>query len=370
MKKRDKICFYIYSPRKDIGHIMTIIKILKFLKKKNKKLFLIYNTSFPIFKNELKKITQSTLFIKGLKNRNRIIRFVKSHRINIFITEFYPFGRIKASAEIDDVLSKFKNKIKIISLLPMPYFIHSSSKINKLYKILELYDKILIASSPIELKYFAKSIEIEKRITTTEYLDLFKSIKDKTKFIGYIIDIKSNQKPAKKFDIVVTIGGGSTSHKIIYSTLRAIKTLKNKYSTLIICGKNFPTEKFKKLKKIKSSLNLKNVTLRKHTKNFLRIISNCKLVISTAGSTAYEILYFSKKAILIPYKGTKGREHSDQIARSLLLKEFINSEIIDEKKLNFKNLSSIIEKKIKEKDIFLKSNKLFFNGLENLLSNL
>ena len=112
-----RIGIYIYSPQKDIGHIIFIIEIIKILKKIGIKVYVIHNSQFNTFNKEISDIADSCLFINNLNNSESIISFIKNNKINIFITEFFPFGRLKSRKELMPVLKFSKDeKIKIISV--------------------------------------------------------------------------------------------------------------------------------------------------------------------------------------------------------------------------------------------------------------
>ncbi|MBP7795748.1 MAG: hypothetical protein KA059_03100 [Elusimicrobiales bacterium] len=364
-----RIGIYIYSPRKDIGHIIYIIEIIKILKKTGINVYLIHNSQFNTFNKEISDIADACLFINNLNNSESIISFIKNNKINIFITEFFPFGRLNARKELIPVLKFSKDeKIKIISMLPMPYFTHNVNHINQLEGDLSFYNKIIITTPARDIRYFANTIHIEKRITKNDFLRLFIKIKDKIFFTGYLVnDIKTYDE--EKNMILVCNGGGSVLNKIITSSIRVKKSLNDDIKMLIVCGINSSSKQIKKWNKLILKSGLKKIKIIKHTekKIFLQNLSRASVVISSGGSTVYEILKLSKKAIIIPYEGKKGHEHSDQLARAVMLGDLINASVIRERELTPECLRKEIIKKLEENKRYYFNDK-DFSGRNNLIN--
>lgn len=364
---KKRICFYCYSPSKDSGHIKRLIRLSKEIKKNKKYLtFLILNSRYDILNKELTAF-DSVFFLKSRNNFNKIIDFINKKKPDIFITEFFPFGRTKSREEIVPILEILKSKkISIISALPIPYFTHCENNLNELERDINYYEKIIIFTPPRDIKYFASSIEFENRVKSETFINFFKKIRKKLHFIGYPIDDCDKDIKEKKNSILVTNGAGSVLKKIIDSSIMAKKELSKDINMTIICGISTKDKDIEKWNNIIRKFNIKNIKIKKYVKNLIPYIKKNEVIISSAGSTSYEILKYSKKAILIPYEGKPNREHSDQIARSIMLKDLIKADIIREKDLSGKTLIKAINKKLREENM----KYLYdcdFNGKENFV---
>lgn len=363
---KKNICFYCYSPELDSGHIKTIIRLADTLKKTNRyNLFLILNSKNNLFKKELLSVFNNILFLKNIKDNTRFTnRFISEYPPNIFITEFFPFGRTQIEDEIKYIIKKLKkNKTKILSAIPMPYFTHSEKDLNKLIENLKYYNRIIIFTPSRDIKYFVKAISFENRIKPLTFIKLFNSIKNKIYFAGYIIDNDVKHIKEKKKHILVTNGAGSVLKKIITISIKAKKYIPETKMN-VIPGISTDKREMRIWQKMIKDLKIKNIKLIKYVKNLIPYIKESEVIISSAGSTSYEILRYSKKAILIPYEGKPNHEHSDQIARANMLRELINSSVLREKELSVKRLVYEINKKLNESKVDYKSIK-DFNGKSN-----
>lgn len=364
---KKRICFYCYSPAKDSGHIKGLIRLSKEIKKNKKyRTFLILNSRYDILNKELTAF-DSVLFLKSGDNFSKIMDFIDGNKPGIFITEFFPFGRTKAREEIVPILKILKSKkIPIISALPIPYFTHRENNLNELERDINYYEKIIIFTPPKDIKYFASSIEFENRIKSETFINFFKKIRKKLHFIGYPIDDCDEDIKEEKNSILVTNGAGSVLKKIIDSSIIAKKELSKDINMTIICGISVKDKDFERWNNIIRKFNIKNIKIKKYVKNLIPYIRKNEIIISSAGSTSYEILRYSKKAILIPYEGKPNREHSDQLARSIMLKELIKADIIREKDLTVKTLIKAVNKKLREENTKYLSD-YDFNGKENFV---
>ncbi|PIS46716.1 MAG: hypothetical protein COT17_07195 [Elusimicrobia bacterium CG08_land_8_20_14_0_20_51_18] len=133
---------------------------------------------------------------------------------------------------------------------------------------------------------------------------------------------------------------------------------------LIIAGISTPEKDFLKWRKRIAAAKLKNLKLVRHVKNLPGLLAKASVTVGTAGAAAYEILFFSGKAVFIPYGGSPGREHSDQLARARLMKDLLGSAVIRPGELTGARLAAAIEVKIKEKKKRTVKNGSFFNGLK------
>ena len=281
------------------------------------------------------------------------------------------FSEMECKYELIPVLqSLYRKGVKICASVPLPYFTCPKLKLGEFIALSRLYDKILIHSPEnLDLKYIARLIHLERRISKSDFLRVFTYLKKKIIYTGYVIResfLKEDASLHKKPLITIHRGGGTTSPDIISSALQAAPLLSRKYQILCIAGPATDNQELKKFKNLMSSKKTVNpVILKKFVPDLCPYFRRSEICVGTGGSTVYELLYLKKKAIVIPYMGAPGRVRVDQLARAHILKDYAGAAIIDYQKLNSESLINEIsrlnlDKKISHSVI----NKEWFRGAE------
>lgn len=363
------ILFY-YPHKEDIGHgirLTVLAKAILALAPEVKihifqagkpQCFLPFPSNTAVYQLPLPFYSSASLSTPVILNKKRtasrtafMLYLAQKIKPDIFITEFFPFGRRECLHEVLPLLKYFKlTKTKIYASLGIPYFTHSKADLGELLSICSLYDRIYIhCPECLDKDYIAKSIEIEKRISKKDFLSVFDSLKKKIHFTGYVInsDCVRHGVLLKKPYILVNRGGGTTSERIIEYALQASRSFSH-YTFLIVNGPGASQQDVVRFKKIVKKNMASNIDFRIFVPELIAYFREAELSIGTAGSSAYELLYLRKKAILIPFVGSFGHWRADQLARAAMLRDYLGSTIIDYGTLSVKVLAGAINKKLSE----------------------
>ncbi|PIS46715.1 MAG: hypothetical protein COT17_07190, partial [Elusimicrobia bacterium CG08_land_8_20_14_0_20_51_18] len=140
------LCFYYWNRNPDIGHAELSLRVLRGLSSSYKKseIFLIYSSPYESLLPELRRYAGVLRLDPSKKadNPSRVLSFLRNKDIRLFVTEFFPMGREEAWSEILPVVSALKERgAKILSLNPLPYFVHPAAKTGELLSSAALYDK-------------------------------------------------------------------------------------------------------------------------------------------------------------------------------------------------------------------------------------
>ena len=379
-----KILFY-FTHNQTLGHSKRIINIINWLKKNTNSIEISVfagGKPQPCLKTALpSRVTWITLpFSDSSKfkfqgiNSNENIRNAnfdkrinyatkKLHQIkpDIFITDFFPFGRPEYKKEIFLLIKSLKSKgTKIFASIGYPYFTINPKKI---LPICKLYDKFLIHTPPnLDTNYFYRNIEKEKHTTKQDYIKLFNNeIKNKLVYTGYISSYSDPKKNINTFTnkfsskgkilVVVSRGGGTYYPKIIAYSIIAKKYLDNNYIFLVIPGPATSKSEMNLFQKCIDKLKTKNIHLIKYIDTLSSILKTADISISTAGyNTTVDLFSLKKKAILIPFMGYNPNSvYIEQLCHAQILQDYIGSKILSYSKFNPKIIADNIKSMAKAK---------------------
>lgn len=306
-----------------------------------------------------------------------LIDFLNNFKPNIFMVEFFPFGRDSSKHDLIPLfryIKKYYPNMKIVSIIGYPIISINSSKIIEYSKY---FDKIFINSpKDYDYKFVLSTLDkSNKKNIKKEYELLFNSLINKIIFTNYIID-DLNFLPLKTeigFKnngplIVVSRGGGVIYPNIISKSIIAASKLKN-YNFFIVGGpSSTDNEKiiFKKL-----SNNLNNVIYKDYEPNLSKYIAIADLNICMSGyNTSLINIYYNKKCILIPKNDNLSSGAIEQVYRANMLNYFLTSKIMDYKNLSSKELINQISFLINKNTNLLKTDINYFNGNKKLVQEL
>ena len=298
----------------------------------------------------------------------KILSAMRSFAPDFLVTAFFPLGRTGCAAELEPALKEaLRRKIRVYSTVPMPYFSHSGKDLPELYRFADYYDRIFINSPPgYDLRYMAAAVPFERRVSAAEFAGVFKKLKDKLCFTGYVLPEARPRRPAGrggKF-ILVHRFCGPVSPGIITCAISAKKLLNSRLPMVIISGPSSTAAEMRCWRGLISGEGLKDVRLLKKTPAFFEMLSNCAVSVGTSGGTVYEALYLNRKSVLIPFKGAPGAERSDQLARAAMLKDLSGAAVLDYDKLTPSMLASAIDAALKDASPGFSAPAEIFSGAE------
>jgi predicted glycosyltransferase len=290
-------------------------------------------------------------------------RFVleTAHRIkpDVFITEFFPFGRLEYLNELLPALRHLHNNgTRIVASIGYPYLstvmrLRERKFFALLTQVMKLYDAYLIHTPEgLEDSYFLKTLG--SRELESQYKHFFRSIADKITYTGYILpkqppptkdQAELFEKKPGQFTAVVSRGGGAVYPKIIALAIHAQAILGDRYRFIIASGPSTNSTEKELFLALQKKYRSKNVLLFDYLPNLSYFLEHCDASVSMCGyNTSAQLLHFGTPSVVIPYVGQHSPSFSnDQIARSLLLKDTIGSSVLDHKTMTAETLARAID---------------------------
>jgi len=395
-----KIAIYLVS-QGDLGHHCRVYNIVKYLLLKYKAKIKIYLLEAGLRQDCIRFPSNVTCIhlpycfynkwrFRGMEILRKashmeerirfLLRTLEKIKPHIFITEFFPFGRINSKYELIPAIEYLKSKkVKIFASIGYPYFAYND--IELLNFLCNLYDKIFIHTPPYpDFEYFCRYINKEKRISIKAFRNFFNSVREKIYFTGYILPpqiFNSSYTDSNSSNLILVCrGGGAFYPRIVTLSISTAKCFSDKFKFKIIAGPSTSNKEKIVFERNLKVVNSENIEFTVFESNFVEIIRNCALFIGTSGYNNYvQLLYLRKKAILIPFVGYSQKYYfSEQLIHALILKDFISSTILHYFSLSSDKLAHYIKRKLKEevkinKDIreeWFKGGEIFANILMNL----
>ena len=284
-----------------------------------------------------------------------ILNAARQFAPDIFITEFFPFGRSAYIPELLPALRQLrKSGCRIIASIGYPLIIDlirlQDKQFAAIYKaLLSFYDAFLIHTpAELETPYFARSI------TPTALADLYKatlkSIEKKIIYTGYIFP-EQTLTPSKDPGIdrlapaantvIVSRGGGAVYPKLIINAIRAQKILGKAFRTIIACGPSTSAEETALFKSVLKETGSDRILLTPYLSDLNEHLRTCQVSVSLSGyNTSVQLMRYGTPAIIVPYRnGLSQMPTNDQIARADLLKEKFASIILSHDALTPQSLA-------------------------------
>lgn len=379
-----------------LGHTNRIIAIAEEMAKKhevlifnagkNQDYFLkdveVINLPHPYYGKEMfkgghfnKKVDQK---IKSI--RLQVMKhYVKKFNPDLFITEFFPFGREVCKYEVIPFINFLKDinpKIRVIGSIGYPVL---GIRPDEILKICELYDKLVIHSpKELDFKYLLRSIlNIREKISLVEdYKKIFTKLADKIVFTGYVLrnvptenEIKGVRKElnldGKKL-VVISRGGGVVYPKIISEGILSKKYLKEDVIYYVVSGPSTSDNEQKLFEDIWG--NEEDIILKKYEPELFKYIAASDVSVSMTGYNTYaQLLRFNKSSIIIPKIDGLNKGGIEQIYRMNMMKDLMNSSHIYYKKEFHKELAIEIKKKLSEPERASKIKESWFTGTKEFL---
>jgi len=316
-------------------------------------------------KQKSRKFFAPAFNIQKTKNRMKfMLHQLLSFNPDVFIVEFFPFGRHLEQFEIIPILEILKRrKTRIVSCVGYPIL---PGKVNKLLEFAEYFDKIYIhCPKDIDLNYIKKYFKNKPDLIQL-YEKTFSKL-PQVEFTGYnlpplpkksIQEIRAELNLTNEKLILISRGGGAIFDSLIIKGILAEKFLDDNIFLVIIVG---PATTDKELEVFQKLAKNKKIKIIKFTKDFLSYIRAADVHVCMSGyNTSIQNLYFNKRTIIIPKKDKD--TDAEQFYRAEMLKELINANIIELENLTPQLLADEIKKKLNHPKPAL--HKDWFNGAQ------
>ena len=328
MKRR---VFYLHSPSGDIGHAVHLLRLLAELKKTRGSRSLIFLRAPSVYPYSLFEKYGKVIHLPPAPSKAsglRLAAILSEFRPSSFITEFYPFGRTECLPELEPVLEAAAAcGARLFASVPMPYFTAPERGVKALLKTCACYEKVLVhGPEGADLPYMAKAVSLERRITPSAFLSVFRELRRKVVFTGYLVPGKPARKLSRKENFVlVTRGGGSTSDSFFEAAIGAASL--SPLPFLLVAGPATPPRRLASFRRLAASGGGKAEVIGSSAV-MPELMAKAALCVSTAGGSVYEMLALRKKMVLAPFCGARGREHSDQLARAWLMRDLAGAALL------------------------------------------
>ncbi len=295
--------------------------------------------------------------LSASKRAHFILRTAADFTPDVFITEFFPFGRLAYMPELLPALRYLRKKgIRILASVGYPLLIDLDRLEDKRFAALHhavfaFFDTFLIHTPPaLEDKYIQETIPSLK--LSRSYAAIMKDLRKRMVYTGYMFPEKmmtgGTQWPAAKVResnaIVVSRGGGAVYPRIITCAIEAHRHLGSKVHTVIACG---PATSAKEMTLFQSRLRSTDkgrILLANRLDNLGDHLRHCRVSVSLCGyNTSIQLMRYGTPSVIIPYQNKNSTmPTNDQIARARLLQEKFSSIVLDYDTLTAKSLAEAV----------------------------
>lgn len=293
------------------------------------------------------------------KRAHFILKTAADFKPDVFITEFFPFGRLDYIPELLPTLRYLHKKgVRIIASIGYPLLVNLDRFKDQRFATLRralfaFFDTFFIHTPPkLETPYIEKSIK--PKTLSRSYTDIMKTLEKRIVYTGYIfpddIITGGTQLPTIKESnaIIVSRGGGAVYPELIISAIEAQRYLEGNTCTIIACG---PTTSSEEMAIFQSRLKPQDkgrVFLVNHLDNLNDHLRTCRVSVSLCGyNTSAQLMRYGTPSVIIPYKNTTATmSNNDQIGRAKLLQEKFSSIILDHDTLTGQSLAEAIKEQI------------------------
>lgn len=276
---------------------------------------------------------------------------------DVFITEFFPFGRLAYMPELLPTLRYLRKKgTRIIASIGYPLLIDLDRLEDKQFAALHravfaFFDTFFIHTPPeLETNYIQETIQ--SPVLSRSYAAIMKSLKKRIVYTGYVFPEKMmtggtrlpSVKNKESNTLVISRGGGAVYPKLITLAIEAQRLLDNNICTIIACG---PATSPKEMALFQSCLKPKDkgrVFLADHLDNLDDHLRNCLVSVSLCGyNTSVQLMRYGTPSVILPYQNkNSAMPTNDQVARARLLQKKFSSIALDYDTLTAKSLAEAV----------------------------
>ncbi|MCC6758830.1 MAG: hypothetical protein IT395_04305 [Candidatus Omnitrophica bacterium] len=296
--------------------------------------------------------------IQAAKRGEFILKTAANFSPDVFITEFFPFGRLAYAPELLPALRFLRKKgTKIVASIGYPLIIDLNRLEDKRFAafhkaLFAFYDSFFIHTPPgLETPYFQSSIKSTG--ISTAYATIMKELEKKITYTGYIFPERmitgGTELPTMNLPtILVSRGGGAVYPKIIVRAIEAHRQLDKPTQMIIACG---PATSEKEMALFTSFLKPQDqgrIFLATHLNDLDERLSQCAVSVSLCGyNTSVQMMRYGTPSVIIPYQNNlSAMPTNDQIARSRLLEERFSASIVSYDTLNAQSLADAINEQM------------------------
>lgn len=297
------------------------------------------------------------------KRAQFILKAAAEFSPDVFITEFFPFGRLAYLPELLPTLRFLRKKsVRIMASVGYPLIIDldrlSDPQFAALHKaVFALFDTFLI-HTPHELETGYIRETIPSPSLRDSYDGIMKNLRKKIVYTGYVFPenmitggMALPAEPSLESNtIVVSRGGGAVYPNLITIAIEAQRHLDVHVRTIIACGPATSPDEIKLFQSCLTKSDEKRVFLADHLANLNEHLRLCRVSVSLCGyNTSIQLMRYGTPSVLIPYRNNKSKTPTnDQIARAKMLEEKFSSISIAYESMTPKVLAAAIERQMSQ----------------------
>lgn len=245
---------------------------------------------------------------------SQMLDLIKRTKPAVLVTELFPFGRRKFSAELVPLLdlARTLRSTRVVSSVrdilvrkrDAVRFEENTCRIINTY-----YDLILVHSDPAFQRLEGSFHSV-------------KEIRRPIEYTGYVVD-ESLVEPAPEISVppgeklvVVSVGGGRVGSELVEHTLSASASIRGiiPHRLFVFAGPYMPEESFRRIQM--RAAECPNVTLERYTPDLCSYLKRADLSVSMAGyNTCMDIVSTGVRAIVCPFTGSQNDEQSIRAQR-------------------------------------------------------
>ena len=298
--------------------------------------------------------------VSAAKRAGFILKTAADFCPDVFITEFFPFGRLAYLPELLPTLRYLRKKTtRIMASIGYPLLIDLDKLEDKKFAALHraifaIYDTFLIHTPDgLETSYFQETIQ--SPILSRSYAKVMKDLKKRTIYTGYVFPEKmitgGTQLPLlqnPEDTIIISRGGGAVYPKVITLAIEAQRNINDKFRTIITCGPATSPEEKKLFKSCLKAKDNGRVFLADHLDNLDDHLRICRASVSLCGyNTSVQLMRYGTPSVVIPYQNSLSKTSTnDQVARARLLAQHFSSIILDYETMTAESLANAIKEQI------------------------
>jgi predicted glycosyltransferase len=274
------------------------------------------------------------------RRESLICSVLKDFKPDIFMTEFFPFGREFWTFEIRRILQFVKSSLSCQVVGSTGYLCCTD---NTYEDVRAYYDRLFVHSPEI---FALKHVRYALGGQAQGLARVLRDFKSKICYTGFVLDGVQKDEgrtlrvtlTRQKFKRLIfsSRGGGMVNSSLIRATLLSARGNRGDY--YVICtGPATSSQDMADFKR--SARGLENVGLFKTMapEIFDRYLSAADICVGMSGyNTSVRLLYYRKRAVLVPF------HTSEQRARAALLKEYLPVKVMAEDHLTGSRLSQAI----------------------------
>jgi len=290
-----------------------------------------------------KKMVASGAMETMMKARLGMMRSaLRDFKPDVFMTEYFPFGQEFWTFEMPALLREIKSSSRCKIVGSCGYLSH----IEKTHEYIQEFYDWLFVHSPRD--FALKHVEQFSGEMARGLRRVLTDFKGKIQFTGFVLDEPRPVDPGRlrarylcngcSRMIFVSRGGGIVNKEILVSSI-LLAQRRPEYFFVVCCGPATSEAELRGYEKIaRGARNVKLVHFMK-PELFDRHLAAADVSVSMSGyNTSLKLMYFKKRAVLVPFYTTEQRWRAEMLA------QYLPASVLPEQDVTVRRLEQAVEK--------------------------